>query len=579
MSLDDLRIEQSPISYRTRNKYKSIREYNTSHPFVSASDLQNFCFDDAFSDVLDLYFSPPEPHPLESLFQKGIDFENNVIQQLREKTGLELPKLSSHKTSRDYSYHDSKRDFSITLQAMNRGDPILYSAYLWDEEKKIHGIPDLLVRNDYLSVLFPNYTNYTNYTHTYYYVPVEIKYSSLHRTTTNFLSNSGRMKYYKTQLMMYNKLLISIQNVFPGFAFIIGKRLVNSDGTVEKNIESPGYINYLTKDSSYVSMTEKAIQWIKTVKQYGMTWNLFDTNTITTYQLYPNMKVVHPYHEKIKKQWASHIDEITQIWRCSPIHRQNAQQNNIWSWKDQRCTASSLGINGEYSKIVDAILLVNRSEEVTYLPKQFGEKEIGEIEKIGNPEDVMYIDFETMYDEENETNRIFMIGVVYQSTYRCFCMNENTMEEEHRIMTDFYNYYNEVNKPIALYWYAESAFWNTACQHHKDANRLENINWIDLYPLWTSCPIVFKGAFNFKLKTLISAMKTLGYTAIELPPEECEDGMKAMKIAERYYTHRDNVIEWLSIQIYNRLDCYYVKELYGFMTKIKDDSMICTGHL
>lgn len=585
MNLQSILLEQLPISSRTRSKmnssYISYQSPTLHQSYVSASDLQNFCLDDSFSDVIDLYHPAPNPHPLQSLFQKGIDFEDNIIQKLREHTGLPLPKLSSLKTSKDYNYWTSKQDFAITLEHMKRGEPILYSAYLWNQKEKLHGIPDLLVRNDYLSALFPHIEidvqNKVSSFGNYYYVPVEIKYSTLNRIANKkFLSNTGRMKYYKTQLMMYNKILTYVQGIFPGYAFIIGKRVIDTDGTIWKELECQGYINYLTKDSQYVQFLEQAIDWMRNVKQYGRFWNWSDPQTIRLFNLFPNMKAIHPYHQTIKKEWASYLDEITQIWRCSTTHRENAHHLGIWSWKDERCTSQTLGITDGYSKIVDSILEVNRSD-VGYLPKTLDENTIKEIEKTGNYDKIMYIDFETIQlDDDNQ--RIFMIGVWYNEQYLCFCMDENTPSEEIKIMLKFYEFYKNCNYPNAMYWYAELNFWNSACTRH---NLKLNINWVDLYPLWTTIPIVFKGSFNFKLKSLISAMKTLGYTDLLLPPDECEDGMMAMKIAELYYTDKSTISkeQWESIKTYNQLDCQYVQELYKFMIKIRDDSMICIDHL
>ena len=126
---------------------------------------------------------------LEFLFKKGVQYEDNVVDKLREITGLSLEKNTSVKTSRDYELAGKsieKKDIDKTFLAMSNGDPVIYSSYICDKKDKIRGIPDLLVRNDYLPILFKNFKNpdeddqkLESIFGNYYYVPVEIKFSTV----------------------------------------------------------------------------------------------------------------------------------------------------------------------------------------------------------------------------------------------------------------------------------------------------------------------------------------------------------------------------------------------------------------
>lgn len=556
------------IAKRTRSHTNQTIQLPAIHPFVSASDLQNFCLDDQFCDFLDLYIPVPNPHPLQPLFDMGIQFENKIITKLREQTGLPLPKLSSLQTSRHYTdENDSRTDFAKTVESMKRGDPILYSAYLWNPDQKVHGIPDLLVRNDCLHLLScPDRPARQSNLGGYFYIPVEIKYSTLHRVGHQFLSSSGRQRYYKTQLMMYSRLLAEIQGVFPCVAYIIGKRILDSGGQESTGeLTQLGLVDYTTKDSAFSDIFDTAVEWMKRVKSEGRTWQFGQFPR----ELYPNMKMVHPYHQPLKAEWAEHLKDITQIWRCTTTHRENARRHKIYSWDDPRCTSETLGISPGYAETIDNLLTVNRSPHLLYLPENLPKV----VCPYGLVDEVMYVDFETLMDEfggEEGKEKIFMIGVWYRSRYYHWLMMSNTAEEECRVIIEFYQFWISCGQPKCMYWYAEKGFWNRAMTRHPDLADLIPIDWVDLHEPWVSQRIVVKGALNFKLKSLIRALREIGFTEVELPPQECDDGLQAMRQATAIYASgevQENAFE--HILHYNQLDCQYVQELYRFVTFLR----------
>lgn len=558
---------ESCVALRTRSRH--VDEMPMIHPFVSASDLQNFCLDDHFSDFLDLYVTPPDPHPLQPLFDLGIQFESKIIDQLRKKTGMELSKMSRLKTSRDYvCERDSTEDFKQTWKAMQRGDPIIYSAYLWHPEQKVHGIPDLLVRNDALMMICDRVANRPareSLFGSYYYIPVEIKYSTLHLVGMNqYLTNSGRLRYYKTQLMMYSRLLADIQGVFPCVSYIIGKRVVNTDKSEHPGeLHNLGFVDYTTKDSMYAGIFDQAVSWMKRVKTEGREWRIGNFPR----ELYPNMKVVHPYHQTLKGEWAEHLHDITQLWRCSSIHRENARRHKVYSWDDMRCNSETLGMSGSYGETVDLILQVNRMDDVPYLPQHLPKV----VCPYGGVEENMYVDFETLVDLfGDEGERIFMIGLWYKGKYHFWLMQTDTADEEVRIMRDFFQFWEDNGKPNCLYWYAEKGFWDRAVSRNNLPKM--NVTWIDLHEPWVSQRIVVKGALNFKLKSLIRAMRKLGLTDLELPPDSCDDGLQAMRMASSIYSKSPvNLMQQFApILHYNELDCRYVHFLYSFICRLKD---------
>ena len=594
LSQQDVKIENEPIAKRTRSKCKSMVESKESkeskedtvprweEKFVSASQLQNYCLDDPLCDFFELYLPAPEPHPLQSLFTKGVDFENEMIQALRDRTGWELPRCSSLSTSRLYEEAHSVSDYQRTLAWMTRGDAVIYSAYLCDRVHYLHGIPDVLVRNDCLSLISPTLTNLPSkpsHFGNYYYVPVEIKFSTLKRTYQGrFLTDTGRMRYYKTQLMMYARLLTTAQGVFPGEAYVVGKRVVDGSGThYPPGWQTPGRVDFLTRDGHYAGLLDQAVEWMRRVKSEGREWRIGRLPR----ELYPNMKAVHPYHQTLKAQWAAHLHDITEVWRCTPEHRANARKHRVYTWDDPRCCSAILGISPGYAATVDQILEVNRGTE-PFLPKRIVDKRLFQ---FGHPDDCMYVDFEVMMSNddlpsqasqasEDSTERLFLIGVVYRGQYHAWQIDHDSLEEERRIMTEFDQFCQSHSYPVCLYWYAEADFWSRACDRVQTDFPIDH--WVDLYDPWIAQRIVFRGSLNFKLKSLVGAMRELGLTTLDMPSDECANGVQAMEMARACFSssqvdiHSERQACLAAIQAYNELDCRYVHALYEFACRLRD---------
>ena len=114
--------------------------------YISASEFENFMKNDLVSDWLSIVMPKKvDKHPLQLLFNKGINYEAEVIDKLRKKLKLLLPKLSSLSTSREYTEFEHQTDLKNTLQEMKNGESIIYSPFIATEKEELIGIPDLLV--------------------------------------------------------------------------------------------------------------------------------------------------------------------------------------------------------------------------------------------------------------------------------------------------------------------------------------------------------------------------------------------------------------------------------------------------
>lgn len=594
-----------PIAKRTRlNNPVIVKSYinEDKNTWISATEFENFCENDLISDWFNVICKkimidiPDHSESLKFLFEKGVQHEDNIINKLKEITKLPLEKHSSVKTSREYDISSKsieKKDYDNLISSIKNGEPIIYSGYICDRKEKLRGIPDLLVRDDYISKIFPdldtsikhNFDEY-NLEHKvdYHYVPVEIKFSTVELASGNkYILNKGRMKIYKTQLYVYSKILQEIQGVFPRYSFIIGKRTLTHNKSIKDSIVHPGVIDYYSYDNEYAKIFNEGVKWLRDVKENSLNWTL---NDIYKKNLYPNMKSNNTLYLKDKKELCEKYGEITELWRCSTFHRNNALEHGIYSWKDERFNGDIAGMSKSYKQSLENILKVNR-ENIEYYPVSFSSKD------FRNVENEMFVDFELLrdsFDTESygDTEYIFLIGVRYKREYKSFLMNFLDISEEKRIMDEFCDYVKENGNPKCWYWCAEVKFWNKAIFRHisdlddlndskedKQNNKYKHIKWVDLYDLYTKESFAVNGSMNFKLKSYIKNLVKLNKINVELPPDNCSDGLSAMTIAWNYYEHNEHnehnkkenkelTQDMKDVLYYNSLDCQYVEELLNF---------------
>ena len=112
----------------------------------------------------------------------------------------------------------NEENFNKTKRAIKDVVPIIMQAVLMENNLKLRGVADLIVRTDYLKKIFKNKINLdfdsdripkNIKNKKYYYVVIDIKYSHLTLCAKdNLIRNNGRMKAYKSQLLIYNTKII-----------------------------------------------------------------------------------------------------------------------------------------------------------------------------------------------------------------------------------------------------------------------------------------------------------------------------------------------------------------------------------
>ena len=207
---------------------------------------------------------------IEYIMGQGCTFESHVIRLLTKKFGKDLivnigGELNSH----------SSEKVAETVSAMNIGIPIIYSGLLHNPEMKTYGIPDLIVRSDWINNIAKIHVLDRAQTHIsalrlrdihdpdttsrYHYLIVDIKFSTLYlRADGVHILNTGSFPAYKSQLYIYNEALARIQGYNPQKAFILGRKWrFSSKGETYKGkscFDRLGTIDYTGVDKKWAKV-------------------------------------------------------------------------------------------------------------------------------------------------------------------------------------------------------------------------------------------------------------------------------------------------------------------------------------
>jgi hypothetical protein len=220
---------------------------------------------------------------IELLFEGGNKFEEKIYEELKTTFGNDF-KLVFNNSKIDSFLKDRSIDgilkdgYDDVKKYMNIGIPIIAQAPLINETNKTYGIADLIVRTDYLEVLFnifePDDEIYIKAPKLkykkYHYRIIDIKWTTLLLCTDGkTLRNQGFFPAYKGQLALYSAALEDIQGYIPNYAYIMGKSWkickTNIDSkdlrlyTGYSAFDRPCIVSYTGRDKKYVDLTKEAI--------------------------------------------------------------------------------------------------------------------------------------------------------------------------------------------------------------------------------------------------------------------------------------------------------------------------------
>lgn len=545
--------------------------YNIDDTWISASKTRNYLLNDPLIDFLEYknkttkkrkYNENKEETFLTTILDNGIEFEKNIMNKLFNKFPDEIITVGNHTTCRNPIY------YKLTIDLIKNNVPIIYQGVLHNLEDKTFGIPDLIVRGDYINKIFDTKIDFEN--EMAYYI-IDIKNSQLHLSakSDNILNNSS-IKPYKGQLAIYHKILSKIQGFDTGFAYILCNRWTRTNNYIVSTNNNPfdrlGIIDYKENDLQYIELVDNAIKWHKELRD-NTELNHLEPNHIN---LYPNMCVdTEPKYKKLKSELAKKNSEITSLWMCGIKHRENALKHGIDKWTDKKLNSKILGINGQNGKILDLILKVNNSKETLIYPKKIKYNLNNWIDR-----DVLsfYIDFEsinTVVFNGISNEIIFMIGVGYSINnewfYKCLLINDLSETEQKRIIIEMIKCIRDISsinkldyQNVNVYHWSnfEPSILSKACSKFNIMYPI--LKWTDILEIFHKEPIIIKGALNFSLKTVGKAMYELGMIKTIWKESKIVDGLAAMFEAYKIYLSLVDVNknkQMKEIITYNHIDC------------------------
>ena len=522
---------------------------------------------------------------IEMICNQGLVFERNVIELLNKRIPIKMV------TTED-SQARSVVQFKQTIKFMKQGVPIIYHGVLHDHENKLYGIPDLLVRSDYVNQLTDgDYIKNPNiksiFSKDYHYIVVDIKFSTLKLASDGIhMINDGIVKASKGQLFIYNQILGSLQGHKPECAYVLGKKwrykknsqLFSGNGCFDRL----GVINFADRDFEYAEKVQLALDWCKEVRENFNQFTLFPPNDP---RLFPNMcnKYDHPNHN-IKYKLSKEIKEITSLWYCNTKNREAAFEKGVYKWDDNKCTAEILGITGEWKQPrVQAILEINQQKDDLIRCYNFQNTNnwtiFGELE--------IFVDYETANIHKSDSNDgsvcsedesiITIIGCGYAKNgkwiFKKFTVDQITHKEEIKIVSEFYDYVQLLTKthkttnPRIFHWgHIERTIYNKLRSKTK---MWGDLNWFDLCKTIQTEIIVFKDALSYGLKEVANALyKHKLLNTSWKNHSKCLDGLNAMvsmmecnDIAVKNNVSLTNMSIMKDIEKYNEVDCKVMWEI------------------
>jgi predicted RecB family nuclease len=582
---------------------------------VAASSIRNFMLNDPLIDFLKEYninslSDIPSRIPnsksnvnynidifTKHIMAAGVEFENELIELIKK----------SHKVIKvaDFIHSKKPEKFEETVNLMKQGVPIIYQGVLHDYENKTFGIPDLIVRSDYINKLM-GYNVISEeeakfgspkLKTPYHYKIIDIKHSNIPlRADSIHVLNTESIPAYKGQIYIYMVALNKVLGIDINKGYIWGKKYTWESYGVKYDetnfLNKLGIIDYDNMDSEYVTQTKNAVEWICTLRNEGTNWKLLPIPCRG--ELFPNMKNEKDGHyRKLKNELNMAICEITNVWYCGIKRRQSAHAHQVYGWNDPKCDSKIMGFNpGKIASTVDQILDINRQNTylirpnfITYDRKNWKNTPRDSVE--------FYLDFETLNSNfgsiikdgiiSYDSNQfIFMIGVGYsknnQWVFKTFLMKSKTSEAEFMMFNEFMAYIKLVLKTEKkshakmYHWsFAEVGAYNSFKSRHT-SNRItdSHISFYDLNKVFINEPVTVHGALDFSLKTIAKALnKHQLIDSVWDTSSPCSNGLNAMILANNLYEKipRDIDQEPIMKEIiyYNEIDCKVMWEIHNLI--------------
>jgi hypothetical protein len=559
---------------RLNIKNRDIIKNSKMLGWVSGTKTKYYLLNDTCIDWMRLYYDKQglnkinmikEADHIELLFEGGNKFENTVYKDLKELFGSDFKlvfdgdKINNFLKDRciDGILREGNDDVK---KYMDMGIPIIAQGPLINETNKTYGIADLIVRSDFLEVLFnifePDDEIYVNAPKLkckkYHYRIIDIKWTTLLLCTDGkTLRNQGFFPAYKGQLALYSAALEQLQGYIPNYAYVMGKSWKICKPNIDSKdlslytgysaFDRPGIVSYSDKDKNYVELTKKAIKWIQRVSTEGKEWS-YNNDKPSVKEMYPNMKKnINPIYDKIKTHLADKYGELSLCWNVSNNNRNTGYSNGITDIRSDECTIEKLGIKPDKRGcIIEKLISINRHSQTKDIirPKYIRNnmKYWQEYNKLD-----IYIDFETINynlytkpedmnieNSYNDTDVAFMIGVGY---------DYNNQIDTRKILTSLLIDKNKCNTCITL---NKKQNWEYVCFYLTD---FKVKNEMELFRLLFQFVILREEIYN-RLNKSNTKTRLFHWTKAELTIyNKAIERIKKGEYTEHYLSNKNIICE------------------------------------
>ena len=584
--------------------------------WVPASAVRNYVLGDPLLDWLDRHgeskgFTRDEPDArtdfLGLIFRKGAEFERSVVEHLRGLGVGDVRTLGAADSQRGVS-RDLDMAFA-TWDAMVDGVALIDQGVLRDPEHRCYGLPDLLVRSDVLSKLFPDDMSPAEASvgapaldiGDCHYVVVDIKYTTMNLSADGGLLNSGSVAAYKAQLHVYNRALGRLQGYLAPWAFLLGrswKQKIRGEttrggdctsrlGPVEHDEAIPG--------GSLSQQADAAADWICRMRSHGSGWDVLPVPTVE--ELRPNANGDPGRWTSAVRSIVTQGSDLTVLHNVGVKARREANAKKLTDWRDPQVTSESLGVKGTHKvRQLTALLDVNRTPGPAVRPAHIG---AARSEWIDVPPLEFYVDFETVNDIGDDFSAIpnrggqplvFMVGCGHledtEWRFECFVADQLTEPAEAVMIEQWLNHMDTVrdrldpgSHPKVIHWSGHevsslTTAFNAAVKRHRSrASRWPVPRWFDfLQQVINKEPVVVKGAHGFGLKAITNAMHAQGLVKTRWQTGPA-DGLGAM-VGAWWCQHEidegraDRLVDLElmgEIRDYNQVDCEAMMQIVRYL--------------
>jgi uncharacterized protein len=504
----------------------------------------------------------PSPYDFMTfIFEKGRQFENKWISEFAP----DAVRVCSHA----YEVRQVEK-FQQTLELIERGTPVIASPALWWAPEKILGVPDLLVRSDWLSEHLPNIRLQSELaTH---YVILDMKF------TTKLDSTEKKVPYsnYAAQVRIYSYMVGELTGVMASHSFLVCRDRI--DNPIEVSLHSS--IGRLDEDLR--RLRDRFVD----IKLNGRAYRPGIDSKIAINLSNDQDDPWHTAKIEIARDRVPGGD-LCLVYEIGAAQRQALADQGFGNLKALMETAperipleSCKGLGTAKCPRIRAVLRANQTGTVVRnKPKRIPAEKPFEF----------YVDFETFnnlnvnFDKDWPALRgcemIFMVGIAWVENdklqYQAIVADSESVAGERRLLENFEKLIcRRTNNPTidfpsaVLFHWTSAELWQLkrACdrQGFPISHPLRNLPWFDLQKeVFLAEPIGIPGAWGYGIKEVVPSLGLLQW------PGDLDDGLRASVAGWKGY-QSSRPLESPDMQIvvqYNEVDCKALHEIVKWLRR------------